>query len=112
MASAITRAWWPIALRLALVVTTRPAVWWRWQCWCRRHSTGAPSDPHSTRCSYVALRVLDDAAYGAGVWQGRHRAPIAGGTAPVVRAVAAARTPRLDPADSGFNRRLDATGGD
>jgi hypothetical protein len=69
VASATTRAWWPIALVLALVSRrARRAValavlvpaaldWW---------SERPALDP----VRYLALRVLDDAAYGAGLWKG------------------------------------------
>jgi mycofactocin glycosyltransferase len=74
VASTLTRAWWPVAVALALVskrvraalalaVVVPAAI-----DWC----TDRPElDP----MRYLALRVLDDAAYGAGVWAGalRHR---------------------------------------
>jgi mycofactocin system glycosyltransferase len=74
VASTLTRVWWPVAAALALVsrrarlvlalaVAVPAAV-----DWC----TDRPElDP----VRYLALRVLDDAAYGAGVWAGavRHR---------------------------------------
>jgi mycofactocin system glycosyltransferase len=69
IASAITRVWWPIAVVLALfskrmrwVLITAAVVpsmyeWWK----------GRPKlDP----IRFTALRVLDDAAYGVGVWKG------------------------------------------
>ncbi len=72
VASAITRAWWPIAFALAV---------------CSRRARRAVAlavlvpaliDWHQQRpelhpARYVALRVLDDAAYGAGLWQGAWR---------------------------------------
>jgi mycofactocin system glycosyltransferase len=74
VASAITRAWWPIAFALALVsrrarrvvtlaVLVPAALDW--------HHERPQLDP----VRYLALRVLDDAAYGAGLWHGawRHR---------------------------------------
>jgi mycofactocin system glycosyltransferase len=69
LASAMTRSYWPIALaaalvsrrarRALLVAALVPSLgdWWR----VRREI-----DP----ASYVALRLLDDVAYGTGVWQG------------------------------------------
>jgi hypothetical protein len=74
VAGTLTRAWWPVTAVLALVsrrarlvlavaVVVPAAV-----DWC----TDRPElDP----VRYLALRVLDDAAYGAGVWAGamRHR---------------------------------------
>lgn len=69
LASAATRSYWPIALAAALVSRRARRVllaaalvpslvdWWR----VRRDI-----DP----ASYVALRLLDDMAYGTGVWQG------------------------------------------
>jgi mycofactocin system glycosyltransferase len=67
LASAMTRVGWPVAL-LAAVCSRRarqavvaaalaPALW----DWVRRRP---PLDP----LRYVVLRLLDDAAYGAGVW--------------------------------------------
>jgi mycofactocin glycosyltransferase len=74
VASAITRAWWPISLALALVskrarrvvaaaVLVPAALDW------------LSDRPQLDPARYVALRVLDDAAYGAGLWRGavRHR---------------------------------------
>ncbi len=73
LASAVTRAWWPIAFALALIsrrarralllaaLVPSLAEWWK-----VRHRIDA------TR--YVALRLLDDAAYGAGVWRGALKA--------------------------------------
>lgn len=71
-ASALTRTWWPLALVAALVsrrargvvvlaAMIPAAVEWR-----QRH---AAIDP----VRYLVLRVLDDAAYGFGVWQGVRR---------------------------------------
>ena len=69
VATTITRAWWPVALVLALVfrrtrsiviaaATVPPLLDWL---------AGRTSlDP----VSYVALRVADDVAYGAGLWIG------------------------------------------
>jgi mycofactocin system glycosyltransferase len=68
-ASALTRTWWPISLAAALVsrrarrvlvaaVIVPAAIdWWR---------DRPPLDP----VRYLALRVVDDVAYGTGVWQG------------------------------------------
>jgi mycofactocin system glycosyltransferase len=85
MASAITRAWWPIALVLALVsrrarralalaVLVPAALDW----WSERPALGP--------VRYVALRVLDDAAYGAGLWKGA-----------VAQRSAAALSPSFEP---------------
>ncbi len=69
VASAITRAWWPIALTLAffsrrarrvvLVAAIAPAMheWW---------SQRPAIDP----LRYIALRLVDDVSYGLGVWEG------------------------------------------
>lgn len=68
-AAAITRSWWPLALLLSLVsrrarrvlacalVLPTLADWWK-----ARHEI----DPGT----FAALRLLDDAAYGAGLWRG------------------------------------------
>jgi len=74
VASAVTRTWWPIALGAALVsrrarravvlaAVVPPLVDW------------ANGDRALDPVRAVGLRVLDDAAYGAGVWAGcwRHR---------------------------------------
>lgn len=72
VASAITRAWWPIAVVLALVSPrARRAI-------ALAVLVPAALDWYAERPSldparYLALRVLDDAAYGAGVWQGAIR---------------------------------------
>jgi hypothetical protein len=69
LASAITRAWWPIFVLLALVSRrTRRALAVAALLppmldWVRQRP---PLDP----LRYIALRVLDDAAYGVGLWQG------------------------------------------
>ena len=67
LASATSRVWWPIALLASRARRLRPAVvvalvgpatwgWWK----------GArPADPARS----IALRVIDDMAYGAGVWE-------------------------------------------
>jgi mycofactocin system glycosyltransferase len=72
IASAITRTWWPLAVvaaivskrarRVLLAAIIVPAILDR-----REHPTSL--DPVSA----TALRVLDDAAYGAGVWAGAWR---------------------------------------
>lgn len=71
LASAVTRVWWPAALAASVVVPRlrRPLVvaavlpglldWFR---------TKPPRRPGLLR--YLGLRLLDDAAYGAGVWAG------------------------------------------
>ena len=71
-ASALTRTWWPLTLVAAMVsrraraalmlaAVVPAALEWR-----RRRPTLDP-------VRYLALRVLDDAAYGFGVWQGVRR---------------------------------------
>jgi mycofactocin system glycosyltransferase len=72
VASAITRTWWPIAVvsslvskrarRVLLVSAVVPNLW----RWVRRK-------PEIDPLRYVALRVIDDASYGAGVWNGARR---------------------------------------
>lgn len=72
LASAITRTWWPIAIvlslvskrarRVLLVSAVLPNLW----RWSRRK-------PEIDPLRYVALRVIDDASYGAGVWSGARR---------------------------------------
>lgn len=73
VASTLTRAWWPVAMALALVsrrarrmlalAVAVPAV----LDWCAQR-------PELDPLRYLTLRVLDDAAYGAGVWAGAMRA--------------------------------------
>jgi mycofactocin system glycosyltransferase len=69
LASGLTRTWWPLSLAAALVsrrarrvlvaaVVVPAAIdWWR---------DRPPLDP----VRYLALRIVDDVAYGTGVWQG------------------------------------------
>jgi mycofactocin system glycosyltransferase len=69
IASAITRAWWPIAVIMALIsrrarmVLLAAAVippmheWWS-------------ERPELGPLRYLALRVIDNASYGVGVWEG------------------------------------------
>ncbi len=77
-AAALTRTWWPLALVAALLsvrarrVLIFAAVLPATVDWRRRR---ASIDP----LRFLTLRVLDDAAYGFGVWQGvrRHRSAAA-----------------------------------
>jgi hypothetical protein len=69
LASAITRVWWPVLVPLALlsrrvrrilvVAAVVPAL----VEWARTR-------PRLDPVRYTVLRVLDDAAYGVGVWRG------------------------------------------
>jgi hypothetical protein len=69
LASAITRAWWPVVVALALVsrrarrVLAAAALIPALVDWIGQRP---PLDP----VRYVGLRLLDDAAYGTGLWQG------------------------------------------
>jgi len=69
LASAITRVWWPLVLPLSLVskrvrrVLLAAAVLPALVDWVR---TRPAIDP----VRYLVLRLLDDAAYGIGVWRG------------------------------------------
>lgn len=69
MGSALSRTWWPVAipaalavpklrLPLAALILAPPLLDWA--------DRRPPLDP----ARYVAARLLDDAAYGIGVWQG------------------------------------------
>ncbi len=69
IASAITRAWWPIAVILALVsrrartvLLASAVVPTMYEWWSARPAL----DP----LRYLALRLIDDASYGVGVWEG------------------------------------------
>jgi mycofactocin glycosyltransferase len=69
LASAITRSWWPLAVAAALVS--------RRARWVLLASATVPAliDWVTTRpprhpVRHLALRLLDDAAYGAGLWRG------------------------------------------
>ncbi len=69
LASAITRAWWPIAValsifsrrarRIVLIAALAPAMY---EWWSQRPAI----DP----LRYLALRLVDDVSYGLGVWEG------------------------------------------
>ena len=69
LASGVSRAWWPLTLaaallskrarRVALVALTVPAT----IDWLKQRPSIDPA-------RYIALRVLDDLAYGSGLWQG------------------------------------------
>ncbi|MHB1089946.1 MAG: mycofactocin biosynthesis glycosyltransferase MftF, partial [Ilumatobacteraceae bacterium] len=69
LASTVTRSWWPIAVILALVFPRArrvllaaaliPAMY---EWWSQR--------PALNPLQYLALRLIDDASYGAGVWEG------------------------------------------
>ena len=69
IASAITRAWWPIAVILALlsrrartVLLAAAVIPAMYEWWSKRPAL----DP----LRYLAIRLIDDASYGAGVWEG------------------------------------------
>ena len=97
LASAVTRIWWPVALPAALGVRRlrRPVLaaallpvvidWSR--------TVGAAPLARLDPVRYVGLRLLDDAAYGAGVWVGAVRAR----TPRVVLPRFASRPGALDP---------------
>ncbi|MEY2446180.1 MAG: mycofactocin glycosyltransferase [Ilumatobacteraceae bacterium] len=69
VAGAITRAWWPVALVVALLIRrSRPALIAVATLpplldWAKGARTRDP-------LRYIGLRVADDVAYGAGVWRG------------------------------------------
>ena len=69
VAGTLTRAWWPVALLVALLVPrARPALLAAATVpaaldWLGRRGPGSLPQ-------YIALRLVDDAAYGAGVWLG------------------------------------------
>jgi hypothetical protein len=74
LAGTLTRAWWPLAVvaalcsrraRRTLLVAAAITVATSWRD-DRRDGVPAPLDP----VRYTALRLADDAAYGAGVWAG------------------------------------------
>ncbi len=69
LASAITRAWWPLAAIIALfsrrartVLIAAAVIPAMYEWWSKR----PPLDP----LRYLALRAIDDASYGVGVWEG------------------------------------------
>ncbi len=77
LAEALTRAWWPLALGAAVLnrrarravlaaVLIPTALEW------------AERRPHLDLARWTALRLLDDAAYGVGLWQGALAARTAG----------------------------------
>ena len=84
VAEALRRTWWPLALALGLVHRkSRPALAAAFLLPALDHhriggsdvprsDVAAPDSPGVGR--YLALRLLDDAAYGAGVWSGCIRA--------------------------------------
>jgi hypothetical protein len=79
VAHAISRVWWPIALVLAIfsqrlrllfiAAALAPAVY---EWWTKR--------PHLDVVRFALMKMLDNAAYGAGVWKGviatRNTAPL------------------------------------
>jgi hypothetical protein len=82
-AEALRRTWWPLALVLALVCRrSRPTLLAATLLPALDRPIGG-SQPHMGAVAaadsvglgrYVTLRLLDDAAYGAGVWAGCLRA--------------------------------------
>ena len=83
LASAITRVWWPIALVLALVskrarfvvcaaaLIPSLAEWWE-------------KRPRLDPVRFTLLRIIDDAAYGTGVWRTALRERDAGALVPTI----------------------------
>jgi mycofactocin system glycosyltransferase len=71
LASAVVRAWWPIAL-VASCVSRRA----RWVTIAAAVLPALADDPRPVRrrARHLALRLLDDGAYGWGVWRGVVRA--------------------------------------
>jgi mycofactocin system glycosyltransferase len=102
LASALTRAWWPPALAVALV--SRRA---------RRVLVAAALVPAAIEYGqrrprldplrYVALRVLDDVAYGWGLWQGCWRERELGPLVPDLRSWPG-RAPAVTPASAPTSR--------
>ena len=92
LAAALTRTWWPASVAAALVsrrarrtvlaAVVIPAA----QEWSR-------SDRALDPVRFTALRVLDDAAYGAGVWAGCWRARRWGPLTPAIRSWPGRRAP-------------------
>jgi mycofactocin system glycosyltransferase len=90
LATAVVRAWWPLALAtarwvpglrpaLAAATLVPPLLGWRRHC------------PDLGPVRWTALHLLDDVAYGAGLWAGALRARRPG---PLVPAVGRRRPPR------------------
>jgi mycofactocin glycosyltransferase len=91
VAAAISRAWWPIAVPLAVLVRRlRPAIAAAFLLppvieWVSRRKRSAAADHEDTQLDplrFVALRVADDVAYSAGVWRGVVRARAVGALLP------------------------------
>ena len=77
LASAVTRIWWPLALPAARRPTAPASRAGRGPAAGRARLVEDGRRPPSARLDpvrYLALRLLDDAAYGAGVWVGAVRA--------------------------------------
>ena len=101
LASAVTRIWWPIVLpaalgarrlrRPVLAAALLPVV----IDWSR--TVGAAPLARLDPVRYLGLRLLDDAAYGAGVWVGAVRARHTRRPAPPVRRPAGAAAGRPGP---------------
>jgi hypothetical protein len=74
LARAVTRVWWPIALVFALV-SKRARVVLALASLLPAAVDWSRSRPTLDPLRFVALRVLDDASYGVGVWRGvlRHK---------------------------------------
>ena len=98
IATALTRSWWPVSLAASLVLRRARRVllaaavvpglieWWK----CRREM-----DP----ARFVLLRLLDDGAYGLGLWRGAF-----------ARRSAAALVPRLTNLPKWFARPRSGAG--
>jgi|688.fasta_scaffold168312_3 mycofactocin system glycosyltransferase len=69
LAGAITRVWWPIAVLLALV-SKRARVALIAAVMAPAAFEWVTKKPNIDPVRYTAMRVLDDVAYGSGVWRG------------------------------------------
>jgi mycofactocin glycosyltransferase len=92
LASAVCRHYWPLALLAALVsrrcrqIVVVAAVADGVVDWVSRHSNADDNTKRIGLLPYVALKRLDDMAYGAGMWSGMVRERHLGPLKPQIRA--------------------------
>lgn len=71
LGDAALRVWWPVTLGAALAGFRRPVLLLAASAWGRRLLAGAGSPAQRGR--ELAFAIVDDSAYGAGVWAGAWR---------------------------------------
>jgi hypothetical protein len=75
LARALRRVWWPLAVPLWFLRPARP---WLVAAWCAPEVVAAARQRSVLPVADLPLLVVDDLAYGTGVWRGVLRRRVAG----------------------------------